>query len=700
LILPVSVLRDRYPDAPRSHTVDRLHGVLVPDPYRWLEDRDDQCTRDWLAAQDEFCARQLADLAGRNRLVARLTQLYDVGAVDPPVWRGQRWFATRREPRRELNALYTGQCGDDGRVLIDPQGLDPSGHTVLEDWVPDHQGRLLVYRVSSDGAEEPMLWVVNVESGQIVDGPIDRTRHGSVAWLPDGSAFYYTRRLHPVAVPAGEEQYHRRVYLHQVGSPATSDAMVFGEGRDKLDLYRPSIGPDGRWLIVRCSRGTAPRDELWIADLHRGSPDGPELHAVQEGLDAKANARIGPDGRLYLFTNLDAPRCRLAVADLTDPCRLMWTELLPEDTESVLTDYALVYGHPDRLVVLAARTRNAVGELTTHDGRTGERLDTIELPGLGTVSGFSEHPDGTNAWFGYTDFRTPRTVMRYNAQSRMVDTWWQPPGRFASPAVDVRRLECRSTDGTRVGMLVASSGAPTERAAVHPTILYGYGGFNVSLTPAYSPAALAWVEAGGTYVIAGLRGGGEEGADWHRAGPRESKQNTFDDFVAAAESLIADGWTSAECLCVSGGSNGGLLVGAAVTQRPELFAAALCKAPLLDMLRYERSGLGPMWTEEYGCADDPKQFGWLLAYSPYHHVRAGTRYPATLFATADGDTRVDPMHAWKMCAAMQHAASTPDRPVVLRREAHVGHGTRAVSREIALSADMLAFAATHTGLQL
>jgi prolyl oligopeptidase len=319
------------------------------------------------------------------------------------------------------------------------------------------------------------------------------------------------------------------------------------------------------------------------------------------------------------------------------------------------------------------------------------------MPGLGSAGGIVERPEGGHeAWFAYSDNTTPVSVWRFDARTGETELWASAPGTVEVPAVDTRQLTYTSYDGTEVRMLVvARAGGET---GPRPAILYGYGGFNVSLTPTYSATILAWVEAGGVYAIANLRGGSEEGEEWHRAGMFEHKQNVFDDFHAAAEKLIADGWTSADRLAISGGSNGGLLVGAAITQRPELYAAAVCSAPLLDMIRYERFGLGQTWNVEYGSVEDPEQFGWLLAYSPYHRVRAGERYPATLFTVFGSDTRVDPLHARKMCAALQHATAG-DAPILLRCEEEVGHGARAVSRSVDLAADVLAFTAAHTGLR-
>jgi prolyl oligopeptidase len=542
--------------------------------------------------------------------------------------------------------------------------------------------------------------VLDVETEQHVDGPIDRARYSPVAWLPGGEAYYYVRRLAPELVPDGEEQYHRRVWLHRLGVDPDEDALVFGEGLDLHNYYGVSVSRDGRWLTVSAASGTAPRNDLWIADLTSSDLTAPALTVVQQDVDAQTSLHVGRDGRAYVFTDRDAPRGRLAVTDPADPRYETWHDLLPQDDEAVLEGFVILDGGElaDPLL-LAARTRHGVGELAVHDLTTGALTSQVPLPGVGSVGGLTEHPEGGHeAWVGYTDASTPSSVLRFDALTGQTSTWATAPGTVDVPRVSARQVSYESADGTVVRMLlIAPTDAPDRP---RPTVLYGYGGFGVTMSPGYSAGVLAWVEAGGVYAIAGLRGGGEEGEQWHRDGMLGAKQNVYDDFYAGAEWLVDQGWTTPGQLAISGGSNGGLLVGVAVTQRPELFAAAVCSAPLLDMVRYEQFGLGATWASEYGHAGDVQQLGWLLGYSPYHHVREGTPYPAVLFTVFDGDTRVDPMHARKMCAALQHATSAPiyERPVLLRREADVGHGARALSRSIELSADALAFAAHQTGL--
>ena len=708
-----------YPDAPREDLVETIHGRQVADPYRWLEDPDSDRTRAWLAAQQDLHARYEATVPGRDKLTERLGELLGAGEVSPPAWRGERQFFTRRAPGQEHAVLYTVSPAGAERALIDPSMLDPTGVTTLDTWQPDHEGRLLAYQLSAGGREESVLHVLDIGTGEDVDGPIDRCRYSDVAWLPGGGAFYYTRRLAPDAVPAGEEQYYFRVYLHQVGAPADEDVLIFGDGLEKTNYYGVAVSHDGRWLTLTASAGTAPRNDAWIADLAASPPQAPNLQAVQEGVDASTWPRPGRDGRLYMLTDRDAPRGRIVVAEPGDPAfpeYASWQELVPEDRDAVLTGLAILDGPGlEQPVLLLARARHAISEVSVHDLAFGDQLGQLELPGLGTVSGLTDRPEGGHeAWFAYTDYTTPGVVLHYDAAAGTTQEWQRAPGAVAVPAVTADQIAYTSADGTTIRMVVVSgstkkptrqgtgSSQPLVPERTRPAILYGYGGFNVSLTPAFSAAILAWVEAGGVYAIAGLRGGSEEGEQWHRAGMREHKQNVFDDFRAAAQKLIDDGWTTSDQLTVWGGSNGGLLVGASITQRPDLCAAAVCSGALLDMVRYERFGLGETWNDEFGTVADPSEFGWLISYSPYHHVRPGVRYPAVLFTISDGDTRVDTMHARKMCAAMQYATASPQagRPVLLRNEAQVGHGARSLSRAIALSAETLAFAAEQTGLRL
>jgi prolyl oligopeptidase len=680
----------RYPPARRLDLVERLHGFEVADPYRWLEDPGSEETEAWSRAQDELLAGWLDGRPGRDAARRRLERLLAAGLVSVPVVRGELAFFERRRGDQQHPVLLVREPDGSERPLVDPSALADDDTVTLDGWVPSLEGERLAYFLSSGGDEEASLLVLDVATGELVEGPIDRTRYCPLAWLPGGKAYYYGRRLPANAVPEGEAAFHRRIWRHRVGTDPDGDELVFGEGRDKTEYHSLRVSLDGRWLLVAAAAGTAPRNDLYIADLEG---DG-TLRAVQEGVDAQTDGRVGTDGRLYLHTNLDASRFRIAVADPLAPTPAGWRDLVAE-SDAVVEGFALT----DKALVVAS-SRHAVGRVTVHDRDTGAARAEVDLPGPGSVLGVSARPEGGDeVWVGYTDFTTPPRVYRYQVAAAALELWMDAPGQVdLQVGVTARQETYRSRDGTEVRLFVLHREG-LEPDGERPTILYGYGGFNVPLTPAWSAAAAAWVERGGVYAIANLRGGSEEGEAWHRAGMRDRKQNVFDDFAAAAEHLVADGWTSPRRLAISGGSNGGLLVGAALTQRPELFAAVACSAPLLDMVRYERFGLGETWNDEYGRADDPTELGWLVAYSPYHHVVKGTAYPAVLFTVFDSDTRVDPLHARKMCAALQWATAS-DRPVLLRREGQAGHGARSVRRTVELQADVLAFLAAEVGLDL
>lgn len=730
-----------YPRAERLDLVDHLHGRAVADPYRWLEDPDDPRTREWSTAQDALARAHLDALPGRDRLATTLAVLAESGWVGVPVWRAGRRFATRREPGQEHGVLQITEPDGAQRVLLDPIALDPTGLTTLDGWMPDHEGRLLAYQLSAGGDEQSVLHVLDVTTGHDVEEPIDRCRYSDIAWLPGGQEFFYVRMVAPDEVPPGEQAFHRRIWRHRVGAPTDTDVLVEGAGLYRVDAnsaaaafgqhnyYGVDVSDDGRWLIVTANVGTARRDSLWIADLHGPAlDDGVALVPVlTQADDVRCSAWVERDGRLYLLTTDGAPRFRLAVTDPATPGRAHWRELVAEDPDSVLEGVGWLQpagsADPADGLLTLIRSRHATAEVTLHD-RDGTPHAAVPLPGLGALAGVTSADPASPAqqgrlWIGWTDLVTPQQVRRFDLTTGETVLDEAAPGAVEVPPVLIEQREVTSADGTTVRMFVVS---PADGRGARPALLTGYGGFGIHPEPAYSASALAWVGAGGVYALASLRGGGEEGEAWHRAGNRDHKQNVFDDFHAAAQALVDAGDTTADRLAILGGSNGGLLVGAALTQRPELYRAVVCSAPLLDMVRYERFSLGRTWNDEYGTADDPDELGWLLSYSPYHHVREGTVYPAVLFTVFDSDSRVDPLHARKMCAALQHATagyeglakppgrqargpgyespSLTTRPVLLRRETDVGHGARSVSRSVALGVDQLSFLAAHTGLPL
>ncbi|GIG02189.1 prolyl oligopeptidase family serine peptidase [Catellatospora citrea] len=683
-----------YPPAARLNLVEQLHGHRIADPYRWLEDPADPDTAAWSRAQDELLAEHRAGWSDRAALRERLAQLLAVGAVTAPVWYGEHGFFQRRAAEQDHAVLLVIEPDGTERVLLDPNAVDPTGATTLDWYYPSPEGTLLAYALSVGGTEEPLLRVMEVATGDVVDGPIDRLRHTAIAWLPGGEAFYYSRFLAPGTVEGDDPKLHRRVYLHRLGTDPEADPLILGDGSPRGRYFMPRVSRDGRWLTISETQGTDPRNDLWLADLSASPPEAPALRAVQQGVDAMTYPHFHGD-LVYLQTNRDAPRWRLCVADPADPAYANWRELIAEDAGAVLDDYEILDGPAlESPVLLVATTRHALSELTVHELHTGEEVAKVALPGVGSLGPLTSRRDGGHeAWFSYGDHTTPGTVHRFDARDNTVALWARPPGAVVVGDVVTEQVTYTSPDGTDVRMFVVAPAAAAT--GPRPTLLYGYGGFNISLTPWYSPMAIAWAEAGGVWAVANLRGGGEEGEQWHRDGMLAHKQNVFDDFHAAADWLVASGTTTPAQLAIMGGSNGGLLVGAALTQRPHAYAAVVCSAPLLDMVRYELFGLGSTWAGEYGTAADPEQLGWLLSYSPYHHVHEGAEYPAVLFTVFDGDSRVDPLHARKLAATLQHATSST-RPVLLRREGDVGHGNRSVSRTLDLYADELAFLTAYT----
>jgi prolyl oligopeptidase len=691
----------QYPDAPRLDLVDDLHGRSVPDPYRWLESGDagdDALRAAWSAEQAALYDAEAAGWTTSEHWRARVGDLLRSGGVGPPAHRGDRTFFMRREPDGNMAVLWTIDPDGTERVLIDPMALDPEGHTTLDSFQPSKEGHLLAYQLSVGGTEEPDLFVMDVATGERLEGPIDRVRFTPVAWLPGAEAYYYVRRLDPSLVPEDERQFHRRVYLHRLGADPSTDVEIFGAGRTITNYYGVSVSMDGRWLQVSSQEGTEPRNDLWVADLAASTLEEPALVPVQIDVDAQTGIWFGRDGRFYVHTDRDAPRGRLAVVDPATPTYEHWVDLLPEDPEAVLEDFAVLDGpEMPQPRLLATWTRHGVGEMTLHELATGERLSDVDLPGVGTLGGLVARPEGGPlVWFVYTDYTTPSNVYLYDGRTGAITLHASPPGHVDVPKVFSRQETFTSKDGTTVRMFVLSPADGVDRP--RPTLLSGYGGFGISMQPAYSATSLAWVEAGGVYAVACIRGGGDEGEEWHRDGMLGSKQNVFDDFFAAQEHLIATGRTTSDQLAVIGGSNGGLLMGAQVTQRPELARTVVCQAPLLDMIRYTTSQLGATWTVEYGDPAVPEQLDWLLSYSPYHNVPEGTDFPALLMMVFDNDSRTDPMHGRKFVAAVQHA-DAGERPIVLRTEANVGHGARSVSKSVDEIAEWMAFVARWTGLR-
>jgi prolyl oligopeptidase len=661
--------------------VETLHGVEIRDPYRWLEDGSAAETRAWVDAQNAATRAVLDGLPRRATIQTRLSELMSTGLVGTPDVRGSRAFYQRRDGTADQPVLLVRdlRAGTD-RTLIDPNALSARGIVALDWWYPSRDGELLAYGMSEGGTELSTLRVLDVASGAHRDvDEIPYTRFASIAWLPDNSGFYYTRYPVPGSVPSGEEMYHRHVFFHPLGRRWQDDQELFGAGRAAEDSPSVNLSESGRWLVVDVRQGWA-RSELFLMDRSSGG----EFVAIHAGVDAIATTEFAGE-RLFVQTNEDAPNYALYEVEPSQPAREGWRLVIPERPDRVLN---WVHAAAGRLIV--HELHNASSQLSVYS-LDGSLESEVALPTIGSVTGIAGEFDRSLATFGFNSFAVPSTAYSLDVASSSVSVFAR--GDLA-PGFDADRYVARqdwfaSKDGTRVSVFLVHR-RDLELSRSTPALLTGYGGFNVSRTPAWDATLSLWLDAGGLFVLPNLRGGGEYGEAWHRAGMLEHKQNVFDDFLSAAEWLLARGFTSRSRLAIRGGSNGGLLVGAALTQRPELFRAVVCQVPLLDMLRYQNLLIARLWVAEYGSADDPAQFPFLYAYSPYHHVKPGTAYPATFLLTAEGDTRVDPMHARKMAARLQ--AASPESPVLLRVETAAGHGQgKPRSKQIDEAADIWSF---------
>jgi prolyl oligopeptidase len=649
-----------YPETQSQDVIDFLHGEAIADPYRWLEDGEAPETRRWTERQNELTESYLAAVPAREGIRRRLGELLSIGVLGTPTPLRGRYFYLRREGRQNQPVLYwrQGLAGAD-RIAVDPNALNEAGTTALDWYYPSEDGLLLAYGLSENGSEESVLHLLDLETGRHLPDRIPHMRSAALAWLPDASAFYYTRYPAQDEVPPGEEHYHRAIYLHRLGTDPSDDPLVY---RPAQKEYWPgvSLSPDGRWLLIEVAR-TFDQTDLYVRDLASGGP----LVPVAENLPATFEGEIA-HGRLFIRTNLDASTYRVYVVDPEHPDREAWREIVQPRADAVL-ESATVAGH--RLALAYLERASSRLRITDLEGRT---VQEVPLPALGSLFGVGAEWDGQELFYGFSSYTVPPSVYRIDLSTGSSALWRRVEADIDPAQFEVRQVRYASRDGTAVSMfLVHRAGLPLN--GDNPTYLTGYGGFNISMTPSFSRSLLLWLEHGGVVAIPNIRGGGEYGEGWHQAGILASKQNSFDDFIGAAEWLIAQGYTRPGRLAAAGGSNGGLLVGAALTQRPDLFRAVLVQVPLLDMLRYHRFLIARLWIPEYGSADDPVQFRWLRDYSPYHHVREGVAYPAVLLATAESDTRVDPMHARKMAARLQAATST-DRPILLRLESRAGHG--------------------------
>lgn len=670
---------------------DTVQGHKIVDPYRYLENANDPDTKLYVEQELSYTRSLLDPLPGRANIKARLSQLLEIGTVGAPQMGGKYYFHTRREGNQNQPVLYVREgLNNEDRILVDVNKLAADGTIALDWWYASDDGKYVAYGTSPSGSEISTLRVIETASGKLLPDSIERTRAASLVWKRNNSGFFYTRYPKKGDVPEGQEVYHRRVFYHALGSDPAQDALIFGEGREAEAWPNVNLSEDGRWLLIDEEHGWT-KTELFLQDLTSKDPP----VEITTGKDFRYGADFF-EGKLYITTNEDAPRYRVFVAEAAHPKRENWKEIIPQ-SDAVLQSAGVTGGK-----LLVQYEHNATSELKLF-AVDGKKLADITLPAIGNVFGVSGRFDRNEIFFGFQSFTVPPSIYRVDLADWKNTLWAKVDApSIDSSAYDVQQVWYASKDGTKVPMFIVGKKG-IEKNGKNPTLLTGYGGFNISLTPTFSRSMFLWMEHGGIYAVANLRGGAEFGEDWHRAGMLEKKQNVFDDFIAAGEFLIAQKYTDRDHLAIFGGSNGGLLMGAMITQRPDLFRAVVCAVPLLDMLRYQNFQIAKLWIPEYGSAEDAKQFEWLYAYSPYHHVKPGLEYPAILFMTGDTDTRVDPMHAKKMAALMQAEAkngASKDKPILLRIETKAGHGQgKPVAKQIEESTDMYSFLFWQLGVK-
>ena len=673
-----------YPDSPRDNVFDDFHGTAVADPYRWLEEMDSSRTRDWVDAQNALTTSLLDSSGRRDGLQRRMKELWDFPRQTAPVRRGDWYFYSRNDGLQPQPILYRRPVDGDGEfVVLDPNGLSADGTVAVMTQSFTSDGRLLAYSLAEAGSDWQTAHVLDTRTGEVLDDVVRWIKFTPLAWNPSGDAFYYSRYPAPGEMPDAPPSTHHRVYLHRLGTDQSEDELVYARP-DAPDLgFLPVITDDDELLVLHGWEGTDTRNRLYYRRLNSQKA----FVRLLDDFDAKYQVVGHHDGRLLVLTDWEAPRGSIVAIDLENPARSNWETLIGE-TEDTLEFASIVAG---RLVVGRLRHAHHVVSIYEMNGAVIRQLD---LPGVGTVTEMAGKPWHRELFIGFQTFVQPPAVLRYDFDTDQL-------GHFAGPATSIdpdafvtKQVWAESRDGTPIPVFLIHRNdfEPTGNA---PTILYGYGGFDINMTPLYAPDRIAFIEAGGVFAVANLRGGGEYGQDWHHAGMLESKQNVFDDFVGVAEHLIASGVTASENLGIYGRSNGGLLVTACLLQRPDLFGAVVGMVPVTDMLRYHRFTAGRYWTPEYGNAEaDPEHFEFLKEYSPLHNV-AAAEYPPTLITTGDTDDRVVPLHAYKFVAAMQQVVGDAG-PVLLRVDTRAGHGLgKPTGKVIDEAADIYAFFMQH-----
>jgi prolyl oligopeptidase len=650
-----------HPQTLQKAVTDTLHGVVIEDPYRWLEDQQSPATRDWIARQNEYTQLLLGTLPSRERVRQEIESLLRTDDIGIPQHRNGRYFFERRLADADLDVIYmrTGPDGED-RVLVDPHLLRPDHSLSVTMINVSDDGRFLVYGLRKGGEDEIAVRILDVDTGEHLPDSLPKGRVWDVCITPDNSGYYYGMYLEE-----GD-----RVFYHRFGSAVTEDRLLFGEG------YGPEMGigvglsGDGRYLLFAVHHGSAARKtELYFQDLAAGG----EVETIVNDIDASFTGLMG-DGKLFMQTDWEAPNGRILVVDLENPEMEHWKEIVPE-SDATIRRFTAAGGK-----ILVSYLLDVIPTVSVFEP-DGRLVAEIKAPTIGWVSSFYGRWQDKEAFYSFSAYHIPNTIYRYDLETLTQSVWAQEEAPIRSDDFEVKQVWFQSRDGTSVPMfLTYRKGLVLDGS--NPVMLSGYGGFRGVSLPHYSSSPALWLKMGGVYAIPNLRGGGEFGEEWHRAGMLDQKQNTFDDFIAAAEWLIANGYTNPDRLAIQGGSNGGLLVGAALVQRPDLFGAVICTYPLLDMVRFHKFLVAMWWVPEYGSADDPEQFKYIYEYSPYHNVVPGTRYPATLFVTGDADTRVAPLHARKMTALLQEANAS-DKPILIHYNTAAGHsGGRPVSEVI------------------
>lgn len=681
-LAPFPLPRSNYPNSPRGAVVDTYHGVQVADPYRWLEDTDSAETAAWVAAQNRL-TRSLLDAApGRDAIRTRLERLWNYERFGVPTLRGGRLFFTRNSGLQPQSVWYVADDERaEPRVLLDPNTLSSDGTVAIAGTSFSDDGRLMAYAIAGAGSDWQDWHVRDVATGHDLPDLMRWTKFTTPEWLPDASGFFYGRFDEP---PAGAERtatnYFQKLCLHRLGTAQAADTIIYQRLDHKDWQFSPTLSDDGRWLVITVSVGTDRRSMVFLRDLADGVAKVVEL---LPDFDAEYSF-LGNDGAVFYFrTDLEAPRGRVIAIDLRHPERGAWRTVVPEAADA-LVDVSLIGN-----TLIASYLKDAASEVRLI-GLDGAARVAVQLPGLGSSWGFGGLRRARTTYFSFTSFANPATIFRLDLPGGAVSVFRAPKLAFEPTSFVTERVFVSSKDGTRVPMFLSYRNGLVHTPAT-PVILYAYGGFNISETPSFSVSNLAWMEMGGVWATACLRGGGEYGESWHAAGMLEHKQNVFDDFIAAGEWLIANGWTSSAKLAIEGGSNGGLLVGAVLNQRPALFGAALPAVGVMDMLRFHTFTIGWAWVSEYGSSADPRMFPVLRAYSPLHTIRPGVAYPPTLITTADHDDRVVPGHSFKYAAALQ-AAQGGAAPILIRIQTRAGHGAgKPTGKQIDEATDRLAF---------